>query len=68
VSSIGQLALVHQAEDGNIWMLDTDAGPGRPLAPPKRILASTRMEESPSIRSDGKQIAFASNRSGYSEI
>ena len=68
MSSIGQLALVHQAEDGNIWMLDTDAGPGRPLAPPKRILASTRMEESPSIRSDGKQIAFASNRSGYSEI
>lgn len=68
VSAMGQLALVHQAEDSNLYMLQLGKSAEPAALAPKRILASTRMEESPSIRSDGQQIAFASNRSGYEEI
>jgi Tol biopolymer transport system component len=69
ISSIGQLALVHEAEDSNIWMLNVARGTAsRTPATPKLILASTRMEESPSVRDDSQQIAFASNRAGYQEI
>ncbi len=66
VSAIGQLGLVRQSEDSNLYVLDLP--PAQHTAAPRRILASTRTEESPSIRPDGKQIAFASNRSGYEEI
>lgn len=66
VSPTGQLGLVRESEDSNLYLLPLP-GDGA-LSSAKRILASARMEESPSIRSDGKQIAFASNRSGYDEI
>lgn len=68
ISAAGQLGLVRQEGDSNLYMLRFGSTPQRPIGSPARILASTRLEESPSIRSDGRQIAFASNRSGYEEI
>jgi Tol biopolymer transport system component len=67
ISGTGQLGFVRQTESSNIWALDLGPpGKGRPKL--TRLFASTRTEETPAIRPDGKQIAFASNRSGYSEI
>jgi Tol biopolymer transport system component/DNA-binding winged helix-turn-helix (wHTH) protein len=68
ISAAGQLALVRQATDTNLYSLHFENTADRPSGLPTRILASTRVEESPAIRPDGRQIAFASNRSGYEEI
>jgi Tol biopolymer transport system component/DNA-binding winged helix-turn-helix (wHTH) protein len=68
VSTTGQLSLVRQAADSNLYVLHLESTAKRPIGKPTLILASTRMEESPSVRSDGRQIAFASNRFGYEEI
>ena len=67
ISDSGQLSLVRQVESSNIWALDLgQVGGGTPKL--TRLFASTRTEETPAVRPDGKQIAFVSNRSGYSEI
>ena len=50
-------------EDTNIWRFDL-AG----KAAPKKIVASTQYDSSPSIAPDGNRIAFRSNRSGSNEI
>lgn len=68
ISAAGQLGLVRQSGDSNLYMLRFGSASQRPIGSPARILASTRLEESPSVRSDDRQIAFASNRSGYEEI
>ena len=66
VSKTGQrLVFTHYSGDSNIWRARlknahiTDAVP---------LIASTRGELSPSYSSDGKRIAFESNRSGNEEI
>ncbi|HXE13322.1 MAG TPA: winged helix-turn-helix domain-containing protein [Bryobacteraceae bacterium] len=68
ISTAGQLGVVRQARDSNLYMLRLGSTPESVIGEPTRILGSTRLEESPSIRSDGRQLAFASNRSGYEEI
>jgi Tol biopolymer transport system component len=50
-------------EDTNIWRFDLT---GR--AAPKKVVASTQYDSSPSIAPDGNRIAFRSNRSGSNEI
>ncbi len=50
-------------EDTNIWRFDLT---GR--AAPKKIVASTQYDSSPSIAPDGNRIAFRSNRSGSNEV
>jgi Tol biopolymer transport system component len=50
-------------EDTNIWRFDLT---GR--AAPKKVVASTQYDSSPSISPDGSRIAFRSNRSGSNEI
>lgn len=68
ISAVGQLGIVRDSENNKMYVLDVTAAEQHPATRPQRILATTRTEESPAIRPDGKQIAFASNRSGYSEI
>ena len=66
ISTQGQLAYVHQAENVNIWKINTLA----PNAPerPRRLIASTRISKTPAVSPDGTRIAFASNQYGNSEI
>ena len=68
LSTTGQLSLVRQTEDSNLWTVDLRSSVPNELPKARRIFASTRTEESPAVRPDGQQIAFASNRSGYGEI
>jgi Tol biopolymer transport system component/DNA-binding winged helix-turn-helix (wHTH) protein len=68
ISRVGQLAAGHGIYDRNIWRMQL---PGESTATshlPSLAIASTRDEGEPSISPDGSRIAFASNRSGYSEI
>jgi Tol biopolymer transport system component/DNA-binding winged helix-turn-helix (wHTH) protein len=68
VSATGDLLIVRQTSDLNIWQLDL-----RQLRDDRKIhtaifSASTRVEESPAVSPDGRQVAFESGRSGFSEI
>ena len=58
----GRMAFVHEQEDKNIWALTKGDGALR------RLIASTRADEDPSISRDGRKIAFTSNRTGAYEI
>ena len=55
--------------DSNIWRIEW---PGRDAAglrnPPARLISSTREDHSPQFSPDGRRIAFASDRSGSTEI
>jgi serine/threonine protein kinase/Tol biopolymer transport system component len=65
VSRVGhRLVYVQGGETKNIWRLDLLASP--PQARP--FIASSRDQIAPSFSPDGTRIAFASNRSGTSEI
>ena len=61
------LAYVYHKVDDNIWRAP---GPNAGIrnSPPTRLIASTRHEGSPRYSPDGKRIAFASDRSGNTEI
>ncbi len=68
ISSRGQLALVRQHLDVDIYQLDVDLlRRGLPSAP-KPVLNSTRMESNPQVSPDGSKIAMESNRGGFREI
>lgn len=59
------LVYSHQTLDVNIWRIPlTDKQAGEP----KKFISSTRIEHHPSHSPDGNRIAFASDRSGNSEI
>jgi Tol biopolymer transport system component len=66
-SRADRLAYVQQTMGGDIWQLDISAG-GQPLSPPRRLIASTRIDAGPHFSPDGKRIAFHSDRSGSMEI
>jgi Tol biopolymer transport system component/DNA-binding winged helix-turn-helix (wHTH) protein len=68
VSATGQLGLVRQEEDSNLYVLTLKSNSQEVMGLPKRMVASTRMEDNPSIRPDGQEVAFASTRSGFAEI
>lgn len=74
-----RLAWTQTSNDLNIWRMElTDAAlsKGQQQSPPssklgksaKLVISSTRGDVSPEFSPDGKRIAFASNRSGRSEI
>jgi Tol biopolymer transport system component len=50
--------------DINIWVTDTEDS----SAPARQLIASTHMDENPQFSSDGRRIAFASNRTGPFQI
>jgi Tol biopolymer transport system component/DNA-binding winged helix-turn-helix (wHTH) protein len=65
--STGRLAYVREVFDPNIWRVQI--GPdGKAARPPESLISSTRVDFNPQFSPDGKQIAFASNRSGSMEI
>lgn len=68
VSRRGDLmAYTRRLTDDNIWSTTWDPATGR-AQEPSPILSSNRMDLDPDFSPDGKQIAFASDRSGSMEI
>ena len=63
-----RLVYVRSFQDSNIWRIQTSA-PGAPaLTPPVMAISSSRRECVPQLSPDGRQVAFASDRSGTWEI
>ncbi len=68
VSRLGnRLAYAVGRWETNIWQVNFRT-PGLDPGPPSKLIASTRMDNSPAYSSDGKRIAFYSDRSGSGEI
>jgi Tol biopolymer transport system component len=59
-----RLAYVLQNLDSNIWRVPLAGTRQKNLPPPEKLFASIREETDPAVSSDGKSIAFISNRSG----
>ncbi|QOY85861.1 PD40 domain-containing protein [Paludibaculum fermentans] len=68
ISSRGQLALVRQHLDVDIYQLDVDLLRRGLSSAPKPVLNSTQMESNPQVSPDGSKIAMESNRGGFREI
>ena len=62
-----RLAYQVERSDSNIWRIDLRE-PGHKLGVPVPFISSTRYESQPAYSSDGKRIAFVSDRSGTPEI
>ena len=62
-----RLAYTQSLTDGNIWRLALPRFRG-PNEAPVKLVSSTQEDSSPNFSPDGKQIAFASRRSGSFEI
>jgi Tol biopolymer transport system component/DNA-binding winged helix-turn-helix (wHTH) protein len=62
-----RLAYTQSLTDGNIWRFVIRRLRG-PSEPPVKLVSSTQEDSSPNFSPDGKQIAFASRRSGSFEI
>ena len=63
----GSLAYSRERADRNIWSVKVAAA-GIADAQPQIVIASTYLEKQPQFSPDGRQIAFASSRSGAEEI
>ena len=61
------LAYTHWFANTAIWQVDVSGSTPRGSSPVK-LIASGRAQDSPQFSPDGKQIVFASDRSGSSEI
>ena len=59
MSASGELALVHEEYDTNIWRLDLRRAVSAPGPNPVEVVSSTMLEMSPAISPDGKRLAFA---------
>ncbi len=68
VSLRGQLAFQHQPVNANIWKLDVQSLLSGKDAKPARVLASTRIADSPAVSPNGQELVFSSNRAGYTEL
>jgi len=62
-----RLAYVQAVQDINIWRVELDRSPDGETSEAK-LIASTRNDRAARISSDGKRIAFVSDRSGNREI
>jgi serine/threonine protein kinase/dipeptidyl aminopeptidase/acylaminoacyl peptidase len=62
-----RLAFVHNTWDANIWRA-TLPGAGAPPPLPARFVSSTRNDGNPQYSTDGRRLAFASDRTGHSAI
>ena len=68
ISRLGnRLAFATQQSDLNIWRVDLK-GAGQKPGVPFRFISSTQTEQYPAYSSDGRRIAFMSDRSGTQEI
>jgi Tol biopolymer transport system component len=71
---VHKIAYVRRWYDTNIWSIENPRHLPKGVAdhstdpPPRRLIASTRPDESPQYSPDGRRIAFASGRSGPPEI
>ena len=63
----GRLAYVYDKADTNVWRAPGPKAAGKG-GTPTRLIASTRGEGSPRYSPDGKRIAFASDRTGGTEV
>ena len=63
-----RLVYVRSFQDSNIWRVDTAAPGATASAPPVVAISSTRRDSTPQLSPDGRRVAFASDRSGRSEI
>ena len=61
-----RLAYTRAEWDLNIWQ--RDVGHGAEMMAPRAVLVSTRMDHSPQFSPDGERIAFASDRTGSTEL
>jgi Tol biopolymer transport system component/DNA-binding winged helix-turn-helix (wHTH) protein len=70
ISRQGRLIYALWVLDVDILRLDLPAGPEGAAAtkPPVKVISSTRLDHTPQYSADGKRIAFASDRSGSTEI
>jgi Tol biopolymer transport system component/predicted Ser/Thr protein kinase len=62
---VARLVWEHRFEDTNIWSI---AAPGGTAVAPRKLIASTRGDDSPAYSPDGRRIAFISTRSGAPEL
>ena len=67
IAKAHRLAYVHDRYDSNIWRIVGPAWKSRRPAP-LRLIASSRQDLAASFAPDGNRIAFASERSGSTEI
>ncbi len=64
---VNRLAWAQSVDDTNIWRLGLDVT-GKPKTAPQQLIASTRIDVDARFSPDGSKIAFASDRSGSSQI
>ncbi len=62
-----RLAFVRAHFDTDTWEIGMSGSPPKGHSP-RRVISSSRSEDCPQISPDGRKIAFASDRSGSSEI
>jgi Tol biopolymer transport system component len=63
-----RLAFLKNLDDTNIWKIQLKTVDSLAAGQSMKIIASSRFDQRPAISPDGSQIAFESNRDGYSEI
>lgn len=63
-----RLVYVRSFSDWNVWRVDTAASGGAADSTPVAAIASTRADWSPNLDTDGRRIAFVSDRSGELQI
>jgi serine/threonine protein kinase len=63
-----RLVYVRMFGDDDIWRIETSA-PGAPSSsPPSVVISSTQNDYNPQLSPDGRRVAFASRRSGKTEV
>ncbi len=67
-SRTGRLAFAQSSFTSNVWQIDAEALLAGEPARARRTVASTRDDESPAVSPDGRKLAFASDRSGFTEV
>ena len=65
LSRVGSLVFVRPITDLNVWRLPLENGRPGHAAP---LVTSTRSDGGPSFSTDGKRIAFSSDRSGSAQV
>ncbi|MGJ5814233.1 winged helix-turn-helix domain-containing protein [Paludibaculum fermentans] len=68
ISPTGDLAMVRERLDIDIFKLDIDRLRHGAFSAPVPVVNSSRLETYPNVSSDGSKLAFESNRSGFTEI